>query len=145
MYYIHTIEVEGQTLTRTTNGYKYEFGVPSEGRKIERIRASLQSVIDDANPELVAAKLEDYLAREELAADWSAERRADFIEDQVEVRVSASINAAKRAQKQLKALEQVAPGTFVWEKATWHHSFEAAMKAARGYRAHVVKAQITEK
>lgn len=145
MYYIHTIEIDGQTLTRQTNGYKYDFGVPSEGRKIERIRAELQRAVDAANPEAIAAKLEDYLAGDSRASEWSTQRRAEFIADQVESQISEKASAAKRAQKQLDALEQIAPNTFVWEKASWHHSFEAAIKAARGHRAHVIKAEITEK
>ena len=142
---IHTIEVNGQVLTRKTDGYtRYSYAVPKSGRKIEAIRASLQSVINSANPELVSAKLEAFLDSKERTFAWTPEQRADFISDQTEQKVTLFASAAKRAQKELKALEHFAPGTFVWEKASWHSDFQLAMKAARGDRALVKTAVVAE-
>ena len=144
-YFLHTVEVNGQTLTRTTNGYKYEYAVLVAGRKIEAIRAGLQRTIDAADPEFVSSRLEGFLAGNEHAQAWTPQRRAEFLEDQIEGELARRIPEAKRAQKQLKALESVPAGTFVWEKASWHADFELAKKAARGYREHIIRATVTVK
>ncbi len=142
---IHTVEVNGQTLTRTTNGYKYEFAVLVAGRKIEAIRAGLQRTIDSANPELVSSRLEAFLAGNERASQWTAEARAEWLADQFEVKMASVLPDAKRAQKKLKTLESVPAGTFIWEKASWHADFELANKAARNQRDLIHPTIITEK
>jgi len=144
-YFLHTVEVNGQTLTRTTNGYKYEFAVLVAGRKIEAIRAGLQRTIDSANPERVSSRLEAFLEGDERTSAWTPEARAEWLADQTEVKLSRLLPEAKRAQKELKALESVPAGTFIWEKASWHADFELAKKAARGYREHIIRATVTVK
>jgi len=118
---IHTIQVNGQTLTRKTDGYTvYAYAVPKSGRKIEAIRATLQSIID---------------APEKEAARWASAG--------IELDVSDRVKAAKRAERELARLADVPAGTFVWEKASWHADFQLALSAARGQRSRVYPVTIT--
>jgi hypothetical protein len=119
---IHTIEVNGQVLTRKTDGYTvYAYAVPKSGRKIEAIRATLQSIID---------------APEKEAARWAAAG--------IELDVADRVKAAKRAKRELARIADIPAGTFVWEKASWHADFQLALKAARGNRALVKTAVVAE-
>ena len=122
-YLIHTIEVNGQTLTRKTDGYtRYSYAIPTAGRKVEVIRAELQRVIDAP-----AVQAKRWIAAGLEVPELVSEKKA-----------------AKKAVRELALIVDVPAGTFIWEKASWHSDFELAMKAARGNRALVKAAIVAE-
>jgi hypothetical protein len=117
---IHTIQVNGQTFVRKTDGYTvYAYAVPTAGRKIEVIRGELERTIAAATKN---------------ADRWIA---AGFDYDN-----SEDLKVIKKAERKLARLADVPAGTFVWEKASWHADFELALKAARGRRDRVYSTTI---
>ena len=122
---IHTIEANGLTISRVTDGYtEYRYAALKSGRKVEAVRAEL----------------------ERIAANSSVKASKRFVDAGIEAPDYSSIDrAAKKAVKFLAAIADVPAGTFVWEKVSWHADFELALRAAKGNRSLVKSVQIEDK